>query len=72
MFGPLPSNATHIRVTTHTVIGTHPFPKGKGLPPGRFWLLVVGADWPTRAEGKELDNPQPLDSHGHRVPFKAF
>jgi hypothetical protein len=71
-FGPLPSNATAIRIATHQVVKTYPFPRGHGLPDGRFWLFVRPPGWPTKSEGTLLDTPQPLDRAGRPVSFKRF
>lgn len=71
-FGPLPTNAVAIRITTHEVIGTSALPDTDGLPAGRYWLSITPPDWPTASGGAALDTPQPLDSRGHPVGFQDF
>lgn len=71
-FGPLPTNATQVRVASGQVLPTMPFPVGKGLPAGRYWLEVTTSGRPCRTAGTALDTPQPLDSQGHPVKFQNF
>lgn len=71
-YGPLPSQATQIKTATHEILVTRPLPRGKGLPSGRYWIHLMPAGWPSKAEGTALDAPQPLDAQGKKVPFKAF
>ena len=73
-FGPLPVNATQIRVATHKVLPSSPFPGGHGLPNGRYWIDIHAANWPASspADGTPLATPQPLDAQGHTVKFKNF
>ena len=71
-FGPLPSQATQIKTATHEILVTSPLPRGKSLPSGRYWIHLMPAGWPSKAEGTALDIPQPLDASGKKVPFKAF
>lgn len=70
-FGPLPSNATQIKVADKLTLPTEPLPSGKGLPSGRYW---VWADkyTPPASEGAVLDIPQPLDVQGKPVAFQDF
>jgi hypothetical protein len=70
-YGPLPADATQIRVATNEVVPTYPLPSGKGLPKGRFWFIVEGPGWPSKADGKII-NPIPLNSSGKPVDFKNF
>ena len=71
-YGPLPAEATHIRVATHEVLTTQPLPTGSGLPRGRFWIQFTPYHWPTAAEGKALGWAQPLDDAGAPVAFRRF
>ncbi|HSY15021.1 MAG TPA: hypothetical protein VK816_03465 [Jatrophihabitantaceae bacterium] len=71
-YGPLPSNATQIRIATNKVIPTGLLPTGKGLPAGRYWVFVYAPDWLTPAVGKPLDPPQPLNARGKPVAYKNF
>ena len=70
-FGPLPNQATQIRVASRLILKSEPFPSGKGLPAGRFWVWA-GPFEPPASEGTVLDTPQPLDSSGKPVAFQAF
>ena len=71
-FGPLPSDATQIRVATHETLTAAPLPAGKGLPTGRYWINVMPAGWPAQTEGSALPTPQPLDTNGNTVTFQSF
>ncbi|MBR7832724.1 hypothetical protein KDL01_05600 [Actinospica durhamensis] len=71
VFGPLPSDATHIKVATHLTLTTQPFPSGKGLPTGRYWVWV-DTYVPPASVGTVLDVPQPLDNQGKPVAFQIF
>jgi hypothetical protein len=71
-YGPLPARATQIRTATHEILVSRPLPRGKGLPSGRYWIHLMPAGWPSKAEGTALDTPQPLDASGKKVPFTAF
>jgi hypothetical protein len=73
-YGPLPVNATQIRVATHTVLPSSPFPGGHGLPNGRYWIAIHPRNWPgsSPADGAPLATPQPLDAQGRAVKFKNF
>ncbi|MFG2472993.1 hypothetical protein ACGFXB_47480 [Streptomyces canus] len=72
VYGPLPDNATAIRVASHTVVRTIPFPHGSGLPTARYWFVIEPPGWPSKADGTLLSMPQPLDEQGKNVPFKKF
>jgi hypothetical protein len=73
-FGPLPVNATQIRIATHKVLASSPFPGGHGLPSGRYWLDIHPTNWPASSpgDGTRLATPQPLDALGHTVKFQNF
>lgn len=71
-FGPLPDDATQIRVATHETLATASLPTGKGLPTGRYWINIMPAGWPTQTEGSALPTPQPLDANGGKVAFQSF
>lgn len=71
-FGPLPQDATQIRVATHEVLATTPLPSGKGLPAGRYWMHIAPANWPQPQDGSALTEPQPLNAQGAAVPFSSF
>ncbi len=73
-YGPLPVDATQIRVATHEVLPTFPLPKGHGLPSGRYWVDIRPTNWPTASpgDGTRLATPQPLDAQGHLVKFANF
>jgi hypothetical protein len=70
-FGPLPDQATQIKVASDLVLATRLFPLGKGLAPGRFWVWA-GAVRPPAAIGTVLDTPQPLNAEGQAVAFQDF
>lgn len=70
-FGPLPTQATRIRVDTHRVIATHLFPPRTGLPTGRYWLGLEPRHPPPRS-GRVLILPVPLDTTGHPVAYAKF
>jgi hypothetical protein len=71
-YGPLPTRATQIKTATSETLITRPLPAGKGLPAGRYWIHLMPAGWPSKAEGTALATPQPLDATGNKVPFRAF
>ncbi|MCW2929137.1 MAG: hypothetical protein JWM19_99 [Actinomycetia bacterium] len=72
--GPLPSNATQIKVATHLTLPTAYFPAGDGLPAARYWVEILppGGKPPMSSEGTYLTTPQPLDASGKPVSFKYF
>lgn len=70
-FGPLPSNATQIRVATKENLTARAFPAGKQLPVGRYWIQIIPTRWPLPADGKEVW-PKPLDASGRPVPYRDF
>lgn len=70
-YGPLPSRATQIRVATKEILPTEPFPAGKQLPAGRYWIQIIPKDWPLPANGKEM-SPKPLDASGRQVAYQDF
>lgn len=71
-YGPLPPNAVFVRIATHQTVRSYRLPSGHGLPPGRFWIDFEPETWPTPAEGRPLQTPQPLDRHGNPVNFQPF
>lgn len=71
-YGPLPSGAARIRTATDETLITRALPAGKGLPAGRYWIHLMPAGWPGKAEGIALAAPQPLDATGRAVAFQAF
>jgi hypothetical protein len=73
-FGPLPANATQVRIATHKVVPTSPFPVGHSLPSGRYWLDIHPTNWPASSpgDGTSLATPQPLDAQGNTVKFRNF
>ena len=71
-FGPLPASATQIRVATHEITATRPFPAGRGLPSGRFWVQLVTSDWPLPSEGSALSQEVPLNASGKPVSYQDF
>lgn len=70
-FGPLPPDAIRIKVATELTLTTQPFPSGRGLPSGRYWVWA-DAYQPSASEGRVLDTPRPLDAQGKPVAFQAF
>jgi hypothetical protein len=70
-FGPVPNNATQVRIAANEVVATVPFPAGKGLPRARFWVHVANPNLPSSTSGKEL-TPEPEDEAGHPVPFADY
>ena len=72
VYGPSQDKATAIRVASHTVVKTIPFPRGSGLPSARYWLAIEPPGRPSKAEGTLLSTPQPLDKQGKNVAFKKF
>ena len=71
-YGPLPVQATRIRVASRQVLTTRPLPAGSGLPHGRFWIQFTPYNWPTPADGTALEWAQPLDDAGRPVAFRNF
>ncbi|WP_330269856.1 hypothetical protein [Streptomyces griseorubiginosus] len=70
-FGPLPADATQVRVATREVIASKPLPSDAGLPHGRYWLFVWPSGWPNKADGKQV-GPTPLNASGKPVAFTKF
>jgi hypothetical protein len=70
-FGPLPDNATQIRLATKLVVPSRPLPSGKDLPGGRFWVYAYPQNLPA-ADGTWLDTAEPLDAQGSVIPFQNF
>ncbi|MEV7390907.1 hypothetical protein [Streptomyces sp. NPDC091215] len=70
-FGPLPARATRIRVATKETLPTRPFPAGKQLPVGRYWVQIVPKRWPLPADGRAI-SPKPLDASGRAVAYQDF
>ncbi|MGW5656172.1 hypothetical protein [Streptomyces humi] len=70
-YGPLPSRATQIRVATKEILPTRPFPAGKQLPAGRYWIQIIPKDWPLPADGRAI-SPEPLNASGRRVAYQDF
>ncbi|WP_369222297.1 hypothetical protein AB5J52_12970 [Streptomyces sp. R39] len=70
-YGPLPSRATQIRVATKEILPAKPFPAGRQLPAGRFWIQIVPEDWPVPADGRAI-TPEPLNASGRRVAYQDF
>ena len=70
--GPLPPDATQIRVAAKEILPTEPLPRGVGLPPGRYWVEIVPAAGRPSADGRVLDTPQPLNAAAQPVAFKKF
>lgn len=68
-FGPLPTRAVAVRVGG-VILPTRPFPAGRGLPEGRYWIRFAGS----RVTGTAVPGsmPVPLDADHHPVPFQAF
>jgi hypothetical protein len=71
-YGPLPSEATSVRVATHEIVPSYPFPAVAGLPKGRYWIDIEGLRWPSPDQGKALLRPQPLDAQGNPASFTKF
>jgi hypothetical protein len=71
VFGPLPSDAVRIKVASRLTLTTQPFPAGKALPAGRFWVWA-GPYQPPASDGTVLDTPQPLNAQGKPVAFQDF
>jgi len=71
LFGPVPSAAVSVKVTSKITLKTDAFPGGAGLPSARYWVWA-GPYQPTAAEGTVLGVPQPLDAAGKAVAFQAY
>ena len=71
-FGPLPLQATSVRISETATVPAHTFPAGRNLPAGKFWLQTAGRGWKPAARGDLVIDPQPLDKHGLKVAFVDF
>ncbi|MET7855230.1 hypothetical protein ABZT48_45495 [Streptomyces avermitilis] len=69
LYGPLPEDASEVRVAGGKAVASHAFAAGSGLPAGRCWLSF-GPPKGTDA-GRAVD-PQPLDASGNKVAFTGF
>lgn len=70
-FGPLPAQATRIKVASNLTLPTQTLPGGEGLPAGRFWVWA-GPFQPPASVGTVLTTPEPLDATGKPVAFQPF
>ena len=69
-YGPVPGSAVMVRLTAPghrpMLVRTAPFPAGRGLPAGRFFVSSPpGGDWTSWTV-------TPLDGAGHQVAFRDF
>jgi hypothetical protein len=71
LFGPVPSAAVSVQVTSKITLKTAAFPSGAGLPNARYWFWA-GPYQPPASDGTLLAVPKPLDAHGKTVAFQAY
>ena len=70
-FGPVPSAAASVQLTSKITVKTAAFPSGAGLPSARYW--VWGGPYQlTASDGTPLAVPKPLDAQGRAVAFQAY
>jgi hypothetical protein len=71
LFGPVPSAAVAIQVTSKITLKTTAFPTGAGLPSARYWVWA-GPYQPPASDGTVLSVPKPLNAQGKAVAFQAY
>ena len=71
LFGPVPSAAATIQVTSKITLHTEALPSGAGLPTARYWVWAAPYQ-PPASDGTLLVPPHPLDAKGKAVAFQAY
>jgi hypothetical protein len=71
LFGPVPSAAVSVQVTSKITLKTEAYPSGAGLPAANYWIWA-GPYQPPASDGTLLVPPRPLDAHGKAVAFQAY
>ena len=71
LFGPVPSAAVSVQVTSKIKVKTAAFPSGAGLPTAGYWVWA-GPYQPPASDGTLLAVPRPLDAKGKAVAFQAY
>ncbi|HET9172465.1 MAG TPA: hypothetical protein VFN97_23770 [Actinospica sp.] len=71
LFGPVPSAAVSVQVTSKITLKTTAFPSGAGLPSADYWFWA-GPYQPPASDGTLLAVPRPVDAHGEQVAFQAY
>jgi hypothetical protein len=70
-FGPVPSAAAAIQVTSKITLKTAALPGGAGLPSARYWAWAAPYQVPA-SDGTVLSIPKPLNAQGKAVAFQAY
>jgi hypothetical protein len=71
LFGPVPTAAAEVRVTSKITVKTTAFPSGAGLPSARYWVWPGPYQLPA-SDGTALAEPKPLDAAGKPVALQAY
>lgn len=71
LFGPVPSAAVSVQVTSKITLKTQALPSGAGLPTANYWVWA-GPYQPPASDGTLLSVPKPLDAHGKAVAFQSY
>ena len=71
LFGPVPSAAVSVQVSSKITVKTAAFPDGASLPSARYWVWA-GPYQPPASDGTFLAMPKPLDAQGKAVAFQAY
>ena len=71
LFGPVPSAATAVQVTSKIKLKTAALPSGAGLPSVRYWAWAAPYQVPA-SDGTVLAIPKPLNAQGKAVAFQAY
>jgi hypothetical protein len=71
LFGPVPSAAVSVQVTSKITLKTTAFPTGASLPSARYWVWAAPYQ-PPASDGTMLSVPKPLNAQGKAVAFQAY
>jgi hypothetical protein len=71
VFGPLPSAAVEIQVTSKIKLKTAALPTGADLPTAHYWVWAGPYQTPA-SDGTLLAVPKPLDAQGKAVAFQSY
>lgn len=71
LFGPVPSAAVSVQVTSKITVKTAAFPTGASLPSARYWVWAAPYQ-PPASDGTVLSIPKPLNAQGKAVAFQAY
>ena len=71
LFGPVPSAAVSVQVTSKITLKTAAFPTGASLPSAQYWVWAAPYQ-PPASDGTVLSIPKPLNAQGKAVAFQAY